>query len=140
MDALLFGIDPGKHEASAVTFLSDARLSFSHMSLSSGPLRSRRPFRQQSPNDPAKKRQLCVFRPIHTVTYQCPRATVGQTSSRPPNADVRSPVVPLATIRAFHSPHPCTHRGATSVAADQRCLGGLRLRIEHLPPSCLSLG
>ena len=95
MDALLFGIDPGKHEASAVTFLSDARLSFSHMSLSSGQPRNQGPFRQRAETILPKNGSYCRSRLIHAVTYQCERATVSHASCRPPKNEARSPVVPL---------------------------------------------
>jgi len=82
MDALLFGIDPEKHGASAVTFLPDARLSFSHMSLSSRPPRNRRPFPKRAEMILLKNGSYSRSRLIHAVTYQCERATVSHASCR----------------------------------------------------------
>ena len=89
MDALLFGIDPGKHDASAVTFLLDARLSFSHMSLSSGPRRNLRPFPKRAETILLKNGSYCRPRPIHAVADQ---SSVQLSAMRVVGAEQRSKV------------------------------------------------
>lgn len=99
MDAVLFGIDPGKHDASAVASLLDARLSFSHMSLSPGPPRNRRPFPKRAETILLKNGSYCRSRLIHAVTYQCERATVSHTSCRAVEQRCKVAGVPSITIR-----------------------------------------